>query len=69
MRGAVGAQAVAPLFVLDPRVLDSIGAANRVSFLLTALRELRLGLRDRLVLRIGALQLSCLADARENALI
>jgi deoxyribodipyrimidine photo-lyase len=51
---AQSAQAVAPLFVLDPKVLG--GAANRVSFLLTAVRDLRRELRERggrLVLRGG----------------
>jgi deoxyribodipyrimidine photo-lyase len=51
---AQSAHAVAPLFVLDPKVLG--GAANRVSFLLTAVRDLRRELRERgstLVLRAG----------------
>ena len=53
---AQSAHAVAPLFVLDPKVLGGFGAANRVSFLLLALRELRRELRERgarLVLRAG----------------
>jgi deoxyribodipyrimidine photo-lyase len=53
---ARSARAVAPLFVLDPTVLAGFGAANRVSFLLRALRDLRRELRERggkLVLRQG----------------
>ena len=43
---AQSAHAVAPLFVLDPTVLRGFGAANRVSFLLAALRDLRRELRE-----------------------
>ena len=53
---ARSAHAVAPLFVLDPTVLAGFGAANRVSFLLGSLRDLRRELRERggkLVLREG----------------
>jgi len=53
---AQSAHAVAPLFVLDPTVLRGFGAANRVSFLLAALRDLRRELRERggsLVVRAG----------------
>ena len=53
---AQSAHAVVPLFVLDPTVLRGFGAANRVSFLLAALRDLRRELRERggsLVVRAG----------------
>jgi deoxyribodipyrimidine photo-lyase len=53
---AQSAQTVAPLFVFDPTMLGGFGAANRVSVLLTALRELRREVRERggkLVLRVG----------------
>ena len=53
---AHSAQLVAPLFVLDPTMLGGFGAANRVSFLLAALGDLRRELRGRggrLVLRRG----------------
>jgi deoxyribodipyrimidine photo-lyase len=53
---AQSAHAVAPLFVFDPTLLGGFGAANRVSFLLSAVRDLRREVREQggsLVLRVG----------------
>jgi deoxyribodipyrimidine photo-lyase len=41
------AERVLPLFVLDPRVLETFGAPNRVAFLLDALADLRASLAAR----------------------
>ena len=50
------AECVVPLFVLDDDILGSLGAPNRVAFLLDSLDDLRRGLRERgaaLVVRRG----------------
>ena len=65
------AEAVVPVFVLDPRLLDAgrFPSANRAWYLLTALHELRAALRDRggeLVVRAGKPEQVLPALARET---
>ena len=65
------AEAVVPVFVLDPRLLDAgrFPSANRAWYLLTALHELRAALRDRggeLVVRAGRPEQVLPALARET---